>query len=139
MHRCLPKPEICQSWKTPTSWIVGSSGVRRLLHLQHPKVGLWEWALGLGEVNLQQMAMQALETETAMYIVSKTVVAIHLMADIAMACLHHHRKKNEDGHGKDTEMTDQIQDSPPGLRRQIILVMMARENVRMITGLDPVI
>jgi hypothetical protein len=129
---------ISRSWKTLTSWIAESFEVRRLLHRQHQKEEQWEWAPAIGEVRQQQMAMEDLEMETTMGIVSKMGAATHLMVAIATVS-HHHRKRSVDAHGNDTVMIDQIQDYHLGHPQQIIQPMMDQGNAQMATGLVPVI
>jgi hypothetical protein len=85
------------------------------------------------------MAMQALEMETTTDIVNKMAVATLLTADIATACLLRRLKMSVDEHGNDTEMTDQTPDYRRDRRQQIIRAMMERENVQMVTDLDPAI
>ena len=127
--------EISRLWKTPTSWIAESSEARRPLLHQLRKGELWGWALAIGEVNRQQMAMGGLEMETTMDIVNKIAVATHLTAVIATGSLHHHHKRSVDEHGNDTVTTDQIQDCHLDLRKQIIQPMMERGSVQM--AIDP--
>jgi hypothetical protein len=127
--------EISRLWKTPTSWIAESSEARRPLLHQLRKGELWGWALAIGEVNRQQMAMGDLEMETTMDIVNKMAVATHLTAVIATGSLHHHHKRSVDEHGNGTVTTDQIQDCHLDLRKQIIQPMMERGSVQM--AIDP--
>jgi hypothetical protein len=127
--------EISRLWKTPTSWIAESSEARRPLLHQLRKGELWGWALAIGEVNRQQMAMGDLEMEITTDIVNKMAVATHLTAVIATGSLHHHRKRSVDEHGNDTAKTDQIQDCHLDLRKQIIQPMMEQGSVQM--AIDP--
>jgi len=85
------------------------------------------------------MVMQALETEITTDIVNKMAVATLLTVDTATACLLHRLKMSVDEHGNDTGMTDQTPDYLRDHRQQIIRAMMERENVQMVTDLDPVI
>jgi hypothetical protein len=131
--------EISRLWKILMSWIAESSEAKRLLHRQHRRGELWGWAPATGEVNRQQMAMQALETETITDIVNKMAAATHPMAATATASLLHRRKKSVDEHGNDTVMTGQILDCHPDLRQQIIQPMMEQGSAQMITDPGPVI
>lgn len=117
------------------SWIGESSEARRQLPHQHQKEGLLGWVQVIGEANQRQMAMQVLEMETTTDIANKMAVGTHNTVAIATASLHHHRRKSVDEHGNDTEMTDQIQDCHPDLRKQIIQPMMDQGNAQMAT--DP--